>query len=302
MVDPFLLKTFACVPPAGRWGLERLWLSHCVALAMLCVAGCEDRCQAQSKEASSKPAETAKALYQQLCRRCHAMDGKGDPATEGVPDFTRKAWQQQKSDTELMVTILEGKGISMPTFRDRISRAQAKVLASYVRAFAPTELGIQQVTSPDSREFQVQFQQLQKDFEGLQRQLKELTGENAPGKLPQEAAQEEKDPEGTKDSLRAAGVLFRRHCQRCHGKDGKGGAGRLNSLAPPDFTLRVWQDERSNARLLKRILDGKNKDMPAFAKELDENQARDLVDYIRAFTPPRRANSSKPDKDPGRTP
>jgi mono/diheme cytochrome c family protein len=181
MVEPFLLLTFACVPRARRWGLERLSLSHSVALAMLCVAGCEDRCQAQSKEASSTPAETAKALYQQLCRRCHAADGKGDPATEGVPDFTRKAWQQQKSDAELMVTILEGKGTSMPTFRDRISRAQAKVLASYVRAFAPTEPGIQQVTSPDSREFQVQFQQLQKDFEGLQRQLKELTGGKRPG-------------------------------------------------------------------------------------------------------------------------
>jgi hypothetical protein len=38
--------------------------------------------------------------------------------------------------------------------------------------------------------------------------------------------------------------------------------------------------------------------MAAFGKDLNEDQARDLVDYIRAFTPPRRANSTKPDKEP----
>src|SRR5262249_10731252 len=143
---------------------------------------------------------------------------------------------------------------------------------------------------------------LQKDSERLQKQLKELTPEQDPEKPAPKSAKEDSDPEGMKESLRAAGVLFRRHCQRCHGTDGKGVAGKLDSPDPPDFTRRAWQDEQSNARLLKSILGGKKPGMPAFGKDLNEDQARDLVDYIRAFTPPRRANSTKPDKDPGDRP
>ena len=36
--------------------------------------------------------------------------------------------------------------------------------------------------------------------------------------------------------------------------------------------------------------------MPAFRKDLSEEQARDMVDYIRALTPPRRDDSTAPDK------
>src|SRR5262249_1657426 len=128
---------------------------------------------------------------------------------------------------------------------------------------------------------------------------RELTPEQDSKKPAQKSAKMHSDQEGPKETLRAAGVLFRRHCQRCHGTDGKGVAGKVDSPEPPDFTRRAWQDERSNARLLRSILDGKKQGMPAFGKDLREDQARDLVEYIRAFTPPRRTNSTKPDKDPG---
>src|SRR5262245_52595061 len=53
----------------------------------------------------------ADALFRRYCQGCHGPDGRGvrGGAVAGLPDFTRPAWQQQRTDAQLMVTILEGK-------------------------------------------------------------------------------------------------------------------------------------------------------------------------------------------------
>jgi mono/diheme cytochrome c family protein len=292
VVRRFCLRQFAAI---------RGWLNDFFALALLCLAIGGHPCWAQTKQGSAANSDKAKELYQQLCQRCHAADGKGDPGTKDVPDFTTRSWHEHKRDSEMIVSILDGKGSVMPSFTGKVSQAQAKELVSYVRAFAPTVPGKQALAPTTSTDFEAQFQKLQKDYDRLQKQLKELTAEEGSEKPAQKSVKKDNDAEGMKETLRAAGVLFRSHCQRCHGEDGKGVAGKLDSPDPPDFTRRAWQDERSNARLLKSILDGKKKGMPAFGKDLNEDQARDLVDYVRAFTP-RRANSTKPNKDPGDSP
>ena len=292
LVRRFCRRQFAAI---------RGWHIDFFALALLCLAIGGQPCWAQEKDASAPKSDKSKELYQQLCQRCHGADGKGDPGTKDVPDFTRRSWHEQKHDPQLTVSILDGKGTVMPSFNGKVSRAQAKELVSYVRTFAPTVQGKQAVAPATSMDFEAQFQKLQKDYERLQKQLKELTAEEGSEKPAQKPVKKDNDAEGMKESLRAARVLFRSHCQRCHGVDGKGVAGKLDSPDPPDFTRRAWQDERSNARMLKSILEGKKKGMPAFGKDLDEDQARDLVEYIRAFTP-RRPNSKKPNKGPGDSP
>jgi hypothetical protein len=88
-----------------------------------------------------------------------------------IPDFTNQAWQERRSQPELMLSILDGKGTLMPAFRERINDEQAQELAVYVRNFAPSE-----ARSPVSSEpsFEKRFRDLQVHRRDLQRQLEEL--------------------------------------------------------------------------------------------------------------------------------
>jgi mono/diheme cytochrome c family protein len=83
----------------------------------------------------------------------------------------------------------------------------------------------------------------------------------------------------------AAAGLFRQYCLVCHGADGRGAAIRPSMPPIPDFTSRAWQAEGSNPRLAVSILEGKGTLMPAFRGRVGENQADDLVAYVRAFGP-----------------
>jgi mono/diheme cytochrome c family protein len=294
---------FLCFTLASLFGFRQLGIIQCsfinpCTLAILCVVLCGRPCVAQAKEDPRPALNKAKGLYQQLCQRCHAANGKGDSGTKGVPDFTRSAWHERKSDAQLIVRILDGEGTAMPAFRGRLDQAKAGQLVAYIRTFAavPAE---QSLSPASSEDFDGQMRKLQKEYDELQKQLRELAAEQHPEPVPQKSSEKRNSGQGTKQSLRSTRVLFHRHCQSCHGTDGKGVAGMLDSPDPPDFTRRVWQEERSDARLLRSILEGKKKGMPAFRKDLTEDQARDLVDYIRALTPPRRAKSTEPHEGHG---
>jgi mono/diheme cytochrome c family protein len=75
-------------------------------------------------------------------------------------------------------------------------------------------------------------------------------------------------------------ALYRKDCRRCHGADGKGL--KRNRLSErPDFTDADWQASRGDADLQVSILEGKGTHMPAFADSIREEDARQLVSYIR---------------------
>jgi mono/diheme cytochrome c family protein len=65
----------------------------------------------------------------------------------------------------------------------------------------------------------------------------------------------------------------------------------------PDFTSRAWQEGVGTPQLLGSILDGKGTLMPAFRGRVNEEQAKDLAAYIRAFGPPSAAPSEVPAGD-----
>jgi mono/diheme cytochrome c family protein len=89
------------------------------------------------------PTETpaVQELFRKRCVKCHGSDGTGKEVRDRVaeiPDFTKAPWQRQRTDAQLVASIIEGKGDDMPSARGKISRADARSLVTYVRSFAAT--------------------------------------------------------------------------------------------------------------------------------------------------------------------
>jgi mono/diheme cytochrome c family protein len=70
----------------------------------------------------------------------------------------------------------------------------------------------------------------------------------------------------------------------------------LKAASPtiPDFTSRAWQEGVSNPRLAVSIVEGKGGLMPPFRAQVGDDQAQDLVAYVRAFGPTRTAQTDTP--------
>jgi mono/diheme cytochrome c family protein len=117
----------------------------------------------------------AGVAFREYCIVCHGVDGTGAAALRVtmpmLPDFTKPAFRDQHSDTQLLISILDGKGTLMPANRGRINEAQARDLVAYVRAFAPAGAATT-VSAPN--EFQQQFEQLQRQWEALEREIRAL--------------------------------------------------------------------------------------------------------------------------------
>jgi cytochrome c6 len=91
-----------------------------VAFALLAVAS------------AARADEAAAALFAKKCSICHGKDGKGSPGglKMGVKDLTTV----KASAAELVKDITNGEG-KMPAFKDKLSEAEIKSLASYVKTF-----------------------------------------------------------------------------------------------------------------------------------------------------------------------
>jgi mono/diheme cytochrome c family protein len=133
---------------------------------------------------NSRPAvsnSAAMRLFERKCSNCHGTDGRG--MEDGIdlsliPNFTSAAWQAKRSDRALRISIAEGKGTRMPSFRHRLSEKEIDGLITVVRAFGPqsTQGKSRQETSgaAGSDDFSIRFLELQKEMEELNRQLKAL--------------------------------------------------------------------------------------------------------------------------------
>jgi mono/diheme cytochrome c family protein len=62
----------------------------------------------------------------------------------------------------------------------------------------------------------------------------------------------------------------------------------------PDFTSTAWQRGRRDSALLVSIRDGKGERMPAFAERLSPEEMRNLLSYVRGFTPPSATDGAAP--------
>ena len=79
-----------------------------------------------------------------------------------------------------------------------------------------------------------------------------------------------------------ASVLFDKHCDSCHGKDGQAKTFKAKLNHARNLTDAKWQSEVTDERLFNSISNGKGK-MPAFGKKLSEAQINGLVAYVRGL-------------------
>jgi quinol-cytochrome oxidoreductase complex cytochrome b subunit/mono/diheme cytochrome c family protein len=122
----------------------------------------------------------ASFLYRQYCLSCHGTNGAGaelKASMPTLPDFRDRRWQDEHTDAQLSVSILEGKGTLMPAFRGRVHDDQMSSLLAYVRAFGPSPPRVETVPKTD---FEDRYRRLEEEWNALQKQLEELSRKRKP--------------------------------------------------------------------------------------------------------------------------
>jgi mono/diheme cytochrome c family protein len=120
----------------------------------------------ESPEKAAK-LRVASEFFTGNCIACHGADGKGSAvrgAMAAIPDFTVPAWQTSHGNSQLSVSILEGKGVLMPPWRGKVSPELAADLVAYVRKFGPPGLVI-----PESSltQFASRYRDLRKQWDEI---------------------------------------------------------------------------------------------------------------------------------------
>ncbi len=114
-------------------------------------------------------------IFRQFCIVCHGPDGTGNlmrASLPPIPNFTDPAFQRSHTDAQLQVSILNGKGTLMPANSGRVTEAEARDLAAYVRSFGPK--GSAPATA-GTGDFEKRFNTLQAQWDELNKELKTVT-------------------------------------------------------------------------------------------------------------------------------
>jgi cytochrome c oxidase cbb3-type subunit 3 len=98
---------------------------------------------AASSTACEKKTDAAQGrdLFASTCARCHGANGAGGlPVFDGGPsprNFHDHAFQNERTDEQLKLTIINGKGTGMPSFGTIFDEQQLRSLVAHVRSFDP---------------------------------------------------------------------------------------------------------------------------------------------------------------------
>jgi mono/diheme cytochrome c family protein len=188
-------------------------------------------------------AEPAAQLFVRYCVRCHGEDGRGGPGRPTmpvIPDFTDPAFHQSHTDTQMMISILEGKDRLMPANRGPVTDEDAAALVPYIRKFGPARPGPEKNTAVVSSDFGPQFKQLMLEYEDLDRQIKALPSTPAPppAALPSSVNVDRRS------SAPGADVFFAQNCAGCHTIGG-------GAMTGPD--LRYVTDRKDRGWLVQYL-------------------------------------------------
>src|SRR5215218_6998331 len=77
-------------------------------------------------------------------------------------------------------------------------------------------------------------------------------------------------------------AVYAANCGRCHGADGAGRTRMAEIVEPPDMSDPAWQRQRSNARMVASVANGRGQ-MPAFKKKLSRQEIAAAVAYVRTL-------------------
>ena len=183
-------------------------------------------------------------LFTSYCQLCHGPGGKGDgplAVQMKIRPADLTTTVRSRSDT-ILKKIITGEGRQTITGRDRHN------LLSGAMPQWKDHLSEQQI---DALIAYLRF---------LGRSKHELMG----------------DPE---DGMR----LYQKYCHACHGTEGEGDGimTKLMDIEPMDHSNPNETDPLDNEHLVKSILDGDGKYMPAWRGILSQEDVEALVSYIR---------------------
>lgn len=109
----------------GRMLIERVTLGA-ITLVLLCVIF-SNGTRAQDADAATQ----GRDLYEEFCGACHGYDGVS--LLPGAPSFS-SGERLERTDAELIKSILEGKGDIMPPWQGVLSDDECEEILHYVRS------------------------------------------------------------------------------------------------------------------------------------------------------------------------
>jgi mono/diheme cytochrome c family protein len=120
-------------------------------------------------------------LFHPRCARCHDADGTGRSARNNnvseMPDFTSHKWQASRTDAQLLVGILDGKGKHMPAYRDKLTEKEARDMVAQLRGLDPAPAAPTPAAAAPAAatadDFERRFRELKKELEDLKKQSRE---------------------------------------------------------------------------------------------------------------------------------
>lgn len=77
---------------------------------------------------------TGEELFKANCARCHGSSGEGGKGPNLTTEKKKSKWKD--SDTPIVKQITKG-GFFMPSFRKKLSEAEIRSIAAYVRQLTP---------------------------------------------------------------------------------------------------------------------------------------------------------------------
>jgi mono/diheme cytochrome c family protein len=212
-------------------------------------------------------------LFRRHCIECHEEDGRGEgtrDTMQRIPDFTKHEWHAQRDDDHMLDVVLKGKG-SMPSMKAKLKPDDAKLLVGLVRNFKGGKQVIPDATdTPTDPPKPAESPKATKPVQSSAPSPRTVSAPTGGSTVPRA------------DQGRA---LFQRVCVACHGRAGRGDAMGAGPARPPDFAAPDWHPTRSDVQLMISIKEGKGSAMPAFGAKLGDAQVRDLVAYVRSFSP-----------------
>jgi len=226
-------------------------------------------------------------VFRTYCFSCHDSSGRGNPAMRAsmpeLPDFTAAPWQKSRTDADLSHSILEGKGKFMLPMKDKLGTVDVKQMVAVIRSFKGGKhvIPVQGPKLPGPP--------------APHQAAPPTAGANGAAPAAPPTEQPLVAPAGeTAARIRVGAGIFRQFCIICHGPDGTGSIMRARMPPIPNFTSPTWQKAHTSPQLLVSVLDGKGTLMPANRGRVTEEQARDLVAYVRAFGPKSAATKGPP--------
>jgi mono/diheme cytochrome c family protein len=221
---------------------------------------------------------TAANVYGTFCFACHDTNGKGNSTIRTsmpeLPDFTSVSWQKSRTDADLSHSILQGKGKFMLPMTDKLGSVDVKQMVALVRGFKGGKqvIPLQAPKAPGPPAPLVVIAPT------------EIL--STPGNARAMIEEPLVAPSGDLAArIRIGANIFQQYCIVCHGPDGTGSIMRPRMPPIPDFTSVAFQNSHSDARIQISILDGKGTLMPANRGRVTDEQAADLMVYLRAFGP-----------------